>query len=980
MHVGPEFDVDPKGDEEINRAFVDPTGCHVLISMTNGDNYYLNTQNNKNPKVQPRLKGLMIESVAWNVVGGTKDATESVLLGTNDSCIYEVRLEDGKEPVRHLKLLFDFRDRTDVLVQPGPITGLRMECFPRERGSKEQSTTYLVIASTPFSLFQFIGGPSLEDMFETYRKKNLLVFQELPFSAKRSGIAGSELHLHVKNDGSRVRRPADSFSWLSMSGIYHGTLNYDGSRAAGSSCIGESEIIQFDSKHSSALSMAITDYHTVVLFPDKLQILMQPSDLVMGGNNQSGVDEFGGSVPQELSTLPFDSIRIVQEETFPSSKGALIGLSQDTNTDEVYVYTDSAVWRLIVDQEDRDVWRLYLEKATDPRTSKDEYFSIAQEICDHDPRKKDIVLIAKADYLFKTKQYEKAANVYARTTKSFEEVAISFHNKGQRDALRRYLLNMLKLTIAEGDLNADHSISQSSNNKPRSTQLTVLCIWLTELYLDKINQLYDLEQQQQYQNGGNVGEARRGDDYKERASLKKTREEFRQFLENHKVHLGVDKDTVFNLIASHGQVDELIYFAMLMEDYERVISHYITENNFKLALEILSKFCKSRQYEEHFYKFAPLLMQHLPKETVAVLTMKKFLDPGRLIPALMRYIVVFDPKASQENYVIRYLEWCIGERHNEDPAIHNLLLSLYAKQGNERKLLRFLNTEGEHNFYDPKYALRVCRDADQTEACVLLYSMMSMYEDAVDLALQTNEIQLARECADKPDDDELKKKLWLRIAKHVIEKDNDVKKAIEFLGHTDKIKLEDVLPFFPDFVLIDDFKDEICKSLQEYKAEIEELKEEMHEATQNANLIRDDIKDLKHRYGYISANAKCNAAGCFQNVLTQSFYMFPCNHIFHTECLIREVKQHVSETARAHIDELYTKSQRASEQLQRTAAATADSSGGGYNVDTAAALTDEIKQLDEMIASECPLCGNMIIETIDEKFVSASSEELDWKI
>jgi hypothetical protein len=36
--------------------------------------------------------------------------------------------------------------------------------------------------------------------------------------------------------------------------------------------------------------------------------------------------------------------------------------------------------------------------------------------------------------------------------------------------------------------------------------------------------------------------------------------------------------------------------------------------------------------------------------------------------------------------------------------------------------------------------------------------------------------------------------------------------------------LEDILPFFPDFTLIDDFKDEICKSLEEYKTEIDDLK------------------------------------------------------------------------------------------------------------------------------------------------------------
>jgi len=29
---------------------------------------------------------------------------------------------------------------------------------------------------------------------------------------------------------------------------------------------------------------------------------------------------------------------------------------------------------------------------------------------------------------------------------------------------------------------------------------------------------------------------------------------------------------------------------------------------------------------------------------------------------------------------------------------------------------------------------------------------------------------------------------------------------MEFLQHTDLLKIEDILPFFPDFVLIDDFK------------------------------------------------------------------------------------------------------------------------------------------------------------------------------
>lgn len=67
--------------------------------------------------------------------------------------------------------------------------------------------------------------------------------------------------------------------------------------------------------------------------------------------------------------------------------------------------------------------------------------------------------------------------------------------------------------------------------------------------------------------------------------------------------------------------------------------------------------------------------------------------------------------------------------------------------------------------------------------------------------------------ADKvEDDEELRKKLWLMVAKHVIlqekgTKRENIRKAIAFLKETDGLlKIEDILPFFPDFALIDDFK------------------------------------------------------------------------------------------------------------------------------------------------------------------------------
>ena len=85
------------------------------------------------------------------------------------------------------------------------------------------------------------------------------------------------------------------------------------------------------------------------------------------------------------------------------------------------------------------------------------------------------------------------------------------------------------------------------------------------------------------------------------------------------------------------------------------------------------------------------------------------LNPRKLIPAMMRYssephakywsyhIFLFNHSyllwilndflqqlcatcRNETHEVIKYLEFCVHRLHNEDPGIHNLLLSLYAKQ------------------------------------------------------------------------------------------------------------------------------------------------------------------------------------------------------------------------------------------------------------------------------------------------------------
>ena len=71
------------------------------------------------------------------------------------------------------------------------------------------------------------------------------------------------------------------------------------------------------------------------------------------------------------------------------------------------------------------------------------------------------------------------------------------------------------------------------------------------------------------------------------------------------------------------------------------------------------------------------------------------------------------------------------------------------------------------------------------------------------------------------------------------------------------ISIEDVLPFFPDFVVIDAFKTEICAKLEEYNRNIEGLKSEIEDYTESAENIRKEIGALNSKPMHVSCSEKC---------------------------------------------------------------------------------------------------------------------------
>merc|ERR1719270_1567105 len=130
--------------------------------------------------------------------------------------------------------------------------------------------------------------------------------------------------------------------------------------------------------------------------------------------------------------------------------------------------------------------------------------------------------------------------------------------------------------------------------------------------------------------------------------------------------------------------------------------------------------------------------------------------------------------------------------------------------------------------------------------------------------------------------------MGLRVARYVVQDKNDIKQAMEFLRECDGlVKIEDILPFFPDFVTIDHFKDAICDSLQKYSEDILKLKDEMREASVSSDTIRKEIVEVKSEYQFIRADDRCDI--CCDLLMSRPFYIFSCTHKFHADCLAEAI-------------------------------------------------------------------------------------------
>lgn len=891
-------DVDlPKKTSEvglIRRLFLDPSASHLIISTTLGENFYLHSQS-KQPKALSRLKGIIIESIAWNPSQPTA-STREILVGGADGNVYEIYIEPSSEFYRR-----EERYSAHVWKTPdGPVTGLWAETI------EEKPDTRRVMVASHSRLCHWIGkvgGKGKEGSASIYAD---LFSKEAPVVHQTTGAsstAPSSLSVSPEAQGPGAD-PDRSFGWLYSQGVLTGKLlTSPATSSLGSKIFGEAKL------HPRSVfpeTMSARGGRKLIQDPVVSAILSQWHVLALAEGRVVAVNRLDGSVVYDQAVL--------------EAGQSALGLVADIKKSTYWLFTNQEIYEVVANDEERDIWRIML---------KNQDYDAALRYA-KGAAQKDSVATASGDYLASKGQYLEAASVWGKSSKAFEEVCLSLIDNGQDDALRRYLIAKLE-----------------SYKKSSVMQRVMIATWLTQIFMAKLNSLDDMvATKAELSEDTDAGGARR--------DLEQTRAEYQDFVTKHKSDL--DAQTVYEVISSHDREEELLFFANSITDYDYVLSYWVQREKWNEALSVLNK----QSNPETFYRYSNVLMTHVAAGLVEILMRRSNIDPQRMIPALLSYNENANVPLNQ-NQAVRYLNFVVSNNFEVPASVHNTLISIMASHPSpsETAILTYLESQPIPPLYDADFALRLCIQNNRVQSCVHIYSAMGQYQQAVELALQHDDIDLAAIVADRiEDNDKVRKRLWLLIAEKKIKEAASIKEAIAFLKRCELLKIEDLIPFFPDFVVIDDFKEEICEALEEYSRHIDSLKQEMDLSQHTAEQIKAEIAALDHRYAIVEAGERCWI--CTLPVLSRQFFVFPCQHAFHSDCLGKRVLETSGVGKKKRIKDLQAEvNQGLSVGVQRQKL---------------------VQELDGLVADQCVLCGESGIKQIDEPFIHKEDDLAAWAI
>jgi hypothetical protein len=646
-----------------------------------------------------------------------------VLLGGDDGALYELSVDAAA------------RDRLCPLGAlrgaAGPIAGLAQVAL---QGGAGEPRLVLALCGTRLHLFR--GGPSLAAVFAAYDGAALGARDPKSFDLPiDQGAAQLQLlgpatppDPAALAAGAAFRMPPpQEFAVLSPSGVYYGRLDLSASLDDELDHLRAHKLLPAAVLQRGAaerpLSLALTPLHLALLYPSKLQFVNRLS--------KRAVQE----VPLERFAAPVRGAAAVP-----------LGLCRDAVAGRVLVLAGDDALEVDAADEDRDQWRVLLERGD---------FRQALPYC-RSARQRNAVYLAQADVALGEGRAAEAAALYGKLTSAeppFEELALRLMRCGEPAALRAFLGARL------GTLGRDDR-----------AQATMVATWLLELLLDEANRAA-----LQRGSGGAAAAVAAEHEHEHAAAPAAPPDPAAEadaavgaFLRDH-VEL-LDPGTTVGMLGGYGREGDLLTYARARGDHEGAAELLLLRGEAGRALEVLRRPSVSLELA---YKFAPALAALDPAQAVqAWIAAAPPLDPRRLLPALLPLAAPGAPPAARAE-ALRYAQHAASRLGCADAALHDFIVTLLAGDAAlEGELLGHLAAARDplgRPLYDAVHALRLVRAEGRRRAEVELLCELGLWEEALGLGL-TLDRQLGAAIARRPaGDPALSRKLWLALARHVVQ-------------------------------------------------------------------------------------------------------------------------------------------------------------------------------------------------------------------
>jgi len=290
----------------VSKVFQDPNGFHGIISMENGDNWYVSLSDCQAIPMT-RLKGHLIESVGWEENMREAAPPKDILIGTITGHILKASLQT----LVSLRELPNRAPIVDLIIRK--INGLGLN--------------HSAIVTTPDQLF-FFSGSQWEDAFAVSATAARI------FDMPRATVAGT--------GGIQLDFDQKQGVWLTGAGTVIFKLTDEGRPGREPPIvIPFTDLVEGDTlistllKHPSETpkSIALTNHHILHLMSQRIHVISRVTREVV---TKISINSSRYGVPKRLVT--------------------------DSVGERTYLITDQRIYEVFNDNEAEKVWTLYLER------------------------------------------------------------------------------------------------------------------------------------------------------------------------------------------------------------------------------------------------------------------------------------------------------------------------------------------------------------------------------------------------------------------------------------------------------------------------------------------------------------------------------------------------------------------------------------------------------------------------------------------